>query len=81
MLCQDGRRCRVSLRELRLGRQLTLEAVSVLAGVDVATISRIERGLVEARPETIVRLAKGLGISAKRLQAMLAEVDVEAVAQ
>jgi transcriptional regulator with XRE-family HTH domain len=62
-----------TLRELRLRRGLTLEAVTVLSGddsLDPATISRIERGLVDARPATIVRLARALGISARRMRAI-----------
>jgi transcriptional regulator with XRE-family HTH domain len=61
----------MNLRELRRLRNLTLEAVAVLAGVDAATVSRIERGLVEARPETIVNLARGLGVSAARMKAIV----------
>ena len=57
----------MTLRELRKDRHLTLEALGLMAGVDIATISRIERGLVDARPETIVKLARGLGMSARRL--------------
>jgi len=59
------------LRELRARRGLTLEAVSLLADVDVATISRLERGIAEARPETVVKLARGLGISARRMHSIL----------
>ena len=43
------------LRQLRADRQLTLEAVSVLAGVDIGTISRLARGVTEAKPDTIVK--------------------------
>ena len=63
----------MSLRELRTSRGLSLEAVSVLAGLDIATLSRIERGLQRPRPDTVVRLAKGLGIAARRMQAILDE--------
>ena len=64
----------MGLRELRTQRGLTLEAVSVLAGedVDIATISRIERGLVTPKPETVVKLARALGISAKRMAGIVA---------
>jgi transcriptional regulator with XRE-family HTH domain len=58
------------MRELREERGLSLDAVSVLAGVDTATISRIERGLTRPRPETVVRLAKALRVNARRLRAM-----------
>lgn len=65
----------MGLRELRTERHLTLEAVSVLAGVDVGTISRLERRLTEARPETIVKLARGLGVSARRMRSILSSHD------
>lgn len=59
------------LRRLRRDRGLTLEAVSVLTELDIATISRIERGRQSARPNTVVRLARGLGIAARRMRAIL----------
>ncbi len=55
------------LREIRKARGLTLEAVAYLAGVDIATVSRIENGLVDPRPETVVRIARGLGVSIDRV--------------
>jgi transcriptional regulator with XRE-family HTH domain len=64
---------RVNLRELRKERGLSLEALSVLSEVDIASLSRIERGRQAPRPETVVRLAKGLGIAARRMQAILEE--------
>ena len=57
----------VGLREIRKSRGLTLEAVAYLAGVDTATISRIENQLVTPRPETVVKIARGLGVSIDRL--------------
>ena len=63
----------MDLRELRQSRGLSLEALGYLAGVDQATISRIERGLAEPRRETVVRLARGLRIGAKRMAAIMAE--------
>jgi len=57
-----------TLRELLTQRGLSLDAVAVLAGVDPSTISRIANGRSRARPETIVRLSRGLGISARRFQ-------------
>lgn len=59
-----------TLRGLLQQRGVTLEAAAVLAGVDASTISRVINGRQQARPTTIVRLARGLGISAKRLQSM-----------
>lgn len=69
----------MDLRELRLSRGLSLEALGYLAGIDQATISRIERGLTEPRRDTVVRLARGLGISAKRMAAIVAEAQSEEV--
>lgn len=57
-----------SLRELLDARNLTMDAASVLAGVDTATISRICSGQARPTPQTIVRLATGLGINAKRMK-------------
>jgi len=57
-----------TLRELLAQRGLSLDAAAVLAGVDTSTISRIASGRNRARPETIVRLSRGLGISARRFQ-------------
>lgn len=65
----------MGLRELRRNRGLSLEAVGYLAGVDQATVSRIERGKVQAKPETTVKLATALGISVKRLAAMLESAE------
>jgi plasmid maintenance system antidote protein VapI len=59
-----------SLRDLFRQRGLSFEAVSVMAGVDTSVISRVVNGKRQARPETIVKLARALGISARRLQAM-----------
>lgn len=61
----------MTLRELRKQRGLTLEAVGYLADLDLATVSRIERGLVTPRPETVVRLARAFRISVRRMVAML----------
>jgi transcriptional regulator with XRE-family HTH domain len=55
------------LREIRRSRRLSLEAVAFLAGVDTATISRIENGLVQPRPETVVRIAQALGVAVSRI--------------
>ena len=69
----------VGLGELRKERDLSLEAVSVLSDVDIATVSRIERSLQRPRPETVVRLARGLGIAARRMQAILDEESSEPI--
>jgi transcriptional regulator with XRE-family HTH domain len=59
-----------TLRDLLTSRDVTLDAAGLLAGVDASTISRICSGQVRARPTTVVKLAKALGISASRMQAM-----------
>jgi transcriptional regulator with XRE-family HTH domain len=43
--------------------------------MDIASLSRIERGLQRPRPETVVRLAKGLGIAALRMKEILEHVE------
>lgn len=63
----------MSLRELRTERQLPMDALALIAGVDVSTISRIESGKQQASPATVVKLARALGISARRMQTICAE--------
>ena len=59
------------LRQLRQERGLTLQAVSVLSGITAGEASMLERGLIEPRPETIVKLARALGIGAYRMRDIL----------
>jgi len=59
-----------NLRELLQARGITVEAAGVLAGVNGSTISRLMNGQQRPQPATLVHLARALGISAKRLQAM-----------
>jgi transcriptional regulator with XRE-family HTH domain len=49
-------------------RGLSLEELAVLANVHKSTVSRIERGLVEPGPETVVAIARALGVSAARMR-------------
>jgi transcriptional regulator with XRE-family HTH domain len=63
----------MGLRELRKERGLSLEAVGYLGDVDPSTVSRIENGLLTPRRETVVRLARALGISARRMAEILGE--------
>ena len=77
--CDYHRKVVMGLRELRKQRGWTLEAVAYLAQRDQATISRIERGLVEPSPETTVALARTFGISIERLRRLLAETRPEEV--
>lgn len=65
----------MGLQELRKDRGLTLEALGYLADVNLATISRIERHLVKPRKETVVRLARALGMSVGRLARLLEEPE------
>jgi transcriptional regulator with XRE-family HTH domain len=59
-----------TLRGLLQARGITIEAAGVLAGVNASTVSRIMNGHQRPQPVTTVRLARALGISAKRLLAM-----------
>jgi len=59
-----------ALGDLLRERGLTYEAAAVLAQIETSTISRIVRGQSRARPQTIVTLARALGISPKRLESM-----------
>ena len=59
------------LRQPRQERGLTLQAVSVLSGITAAEASMLERGLIQPRPETIVKLARALGVGAYRMRHIL----------
>lgn len=60
----------MDLREFLATRGVSQEACGVLAGVDQSTISQIINGKVRARPTTVVKLAKALGVGARRMSAM-----------
>lgn len=62
----------MNFQQFRQSRGLTLEAVGYLTGLDKSTVSRVERGRVQPQPETVVRLARALGLSVASLRAMLA---------
>lgn len=73
-----------TLREFLHSRGITQDAAGLLADVDASTISRICNGQTRARPRTVVKLAKALGVSAKRMQlicdaAQSAEAASEAI--
>lgn len=68
----------MGLQQVRKERGLTLEALGYLAGLDIATISRVERGIVEPRRDTVVRLARALGMSVGRLVRILEDHEEEA---
>jgi hypothetical protein len=63
----------MTLRELLTARQMRYDAAALIVGKDKATISRIAGGKSRAQPETVVALARGLGISARRMQAICDE--------
>jgi transcriptional regulator with XRE-family HTH domain len=61
----------MTLREHRLRRGLSLEATAYLSGVHESTVSRVERHKVDPDPETVVKLAKGYGVSVRRFHELL----------
>ncbi|HUK69043.1 MAG TPA: helix-turn-helix transcriptional regulator [Streptosporangiaceae bacterium] len=63
----------MTLKSLLVDRGYPLDAAALLAGVDRCTIWRMANGKSRARPATVVRLAKALGVSARRLQALCDE--------
>lgn len=54
----------VNLKRLRLAAGLTQMELSNRSGLDMAEISRLERGVKDPRLSTIVRLATGLEVDA-----------------
>ena len=59
-----------TLRDLLRERGIRTDAAALLVGRDKATISRIATGKTRAQPETVIRLAKALGMSVRRTQAV-----------
>ena len=62
-----GERVRRRLRELRVERGLTLEAVAARASIDVSTLSRLESGKRRLALDHLPALAAALGVSADDL--------------
>lgn len=58
-----------NLRKQRKAAKLTQEELSAKVGLHPTEISRLERAVREPRLGTIVRLARGLGVTAERLVA------------
>jgi transcriptional regulator with XRE-family HTH domain len=56
-----------NLQALRRLRGLTREDLSALAGIDVATVHRLERGERQPRLPTLLQLAAALGVSGSTL--------------
>jgi DNA-binding XRE family transcriptional regulator len=67
----------LELVRLRNRRGYTQADLAVLTGKSEAAISRFERGERRPAPETVVKLARALGVSATRLKALLPDVPVE----
>jgi transcriptional regulator with XRE-family HTH domain len=66
------------LLRLRNRRGYTQADLAVLTGKSEAAISRFERGQRRPAPETVVKLARALGVSSTRLNALLSDAPVEA---
>jgi transcriptional regulator with XRE-family HTH domain len=56
-----------NVRALRDAAEMTQMDLSNRSGIDMAEISRIERGLKDVRLSTIVKVARGLDVSAGEL--------------
>jgi transcriptional regulator with XRE-family HTH domain len=56
-----------NLKRLREGAGLTHLRLSLLSGVDGASISKLENGLTDPRLSTLVRLATGLDVELSEL--------------
>jgi transcriptional regulator with XRE-family HTH domain len=70
-----GERVRRRLRELRVERGLTLDAVASRASIDVSTLSRLESGKRRLALDHLPSLAAALGVSADDLLAPAARPD------
>jgi transcriptional regulator with XRE-family HTH domain len=56
-----------NLKAMRRQRGLTREELSVRAGVDIATVHRLERGDRQPRLPTLLQLAHALDVSGSEL--------------
>ena len=63
----------MTLKQLLADRGIRMDAAGLLCGRDKATISRIAAGKTRAQPETIVAMARALGLSARRMQTICDE--------
>jgi transcriptional regulator with XRE-family HTH domain len=61
----------VDLRSFRQNRRLTIEALAYLGDLDPSTVSLIERGLVVPHRATVVKMARGLGVSVGRMRGII----------
>jgi transcriptional regulator with XRE-family HTH domain len=55
------------IKELREQKGLTLEKLAYENDIAKSTLSRIERGLVDVKYTTLLKIAEGLGIKTKEL--------------
>lgn len=60
----------MTLRKFLAERGIPMDAAAILGGVDTATISRVAAGKSRPRPQTVVRLTRAFGVSARRMQSM-----------
>ena len=65
------------LRALRKSQRVTLVELSNAAGIDVATISRIETGQMTGTLESHMKLARGLGVKLSQLYVGLEEAQAK----
>jgi transcriptional regulator with XRE-family HTH domain len=56
-----------NLRRQRLAKGLSQEQLAEKTGVHPSEVSRLERAARDPRLSTIVKVARGLGVSAERL--------------
>ena len=56
-----------NLRRLRLAAGMTQEGLSDVTQLDPGEISRLERGVRDPRLSTIIRVARGLGVTPTEL--------------
>jgi len=68
---EPKQRLGANVRALRNQSRMTQMDLSNRSGVDMAEISRIERGLKDVRLTTIVKVARGLDVPAGELLAGL----------
>lgn len=52
---------KIHLQEIRWKREYSIEQLSMLSGVSVSQISRVENGLSNPTIDVVCRLAKALG--------------------
>lgn len=58
--CRVIRRFGTTVRQVREGREMTMDDLAATTGLSKASISTIENGVTDPRLSTIMRLAEGL---------------------